>query len=81
MKNNFLFSGALAVGLYGNDTSHNGIDKIQSATKNISEVVNRVKNLVSIFIFLITISNIVNKFNKYVYIIGVLTGALTVTSA
>lgn len=81
MKNKFLFSGALAVGLYGNDTSHNGIDKIQSATKNISEVVNRVKNLVSTFIFLITISNIVNKFIKYVYISGVLTGTLTVTFA
>lgn len=44
---NVCFSGALAVGLYGNDTSHNGIEKIEGATKNIADVVKRVKSLVS----------------------------------
>ncbi|XP_035219606.1 protein tweety-like isoform X2 [Stegodyphus dumicola] len=39
-----LCCGALAVGLYGNDTAHNGIEKVESATRNISEVITSVKN-------------------------------------
>lgn len=39
-----LCCGALAVGLYGNDTAHNGIMEVESASRNISVVVNSVKN-------------------------------------
>ncbi|GFY67411.1 protein tweety homolog [Trichonephila inaurata madagascariensis] len=39
-----LCCGALAVGLYGNETAHKGIGEIESSTRNISDVVSSVKN-------------------------------------
>ncbi|CAL1280804.1 unnamed protein product [Larinioides sclopetarius] len=36
--------GALAVGLYGNETAHRGIGDIETSTRKISDVVSSVKN-------------------------------------
>lgn len=52
----YYFSGALAVGLYGNEISHKGIGKIETSTRKISEVVHSVKNQVNIYTHILFIN-------------------------